>query len=201
MDQRLQQHAGFGVARGLAGDADIAGLDEGPEQVDRRDADDRHGELDLEHAGIDVAQPFRLVGMALEPQARDEGLVAADDHHDQQVRDHHHVDQPEHDQHDLLLAEIEGMGDEVPEFLEEQEDIDALRHDEADIERQLQPARAEDDGRQRLHRAKRGGLGGRVARLRHGRFPILRINCRYALAALDGEEIQSAQALRRCFRA
>ena len=77
-------------------------------------------------------------------QARDEGLVAADDHHHQQVGDHHHVDQAEHHQHDLLLAEIEGVGEQVPELLQEQHDIDALRDDQADIERQLQPARAED---------------------------------------------------------
>ena len=39
-------------------------------------------------------------------EPRHERLVAADDHHDQQVRDHHHVDQAEHDQHDLLLGEV-----------------------------------------------------------------------------------------------
>src|SRR5512134_1058743 len=42
-------------------------VDECLEQVNRRDADDRGRELDLEHAGVDVRQPLRLVGMALEP--------------------------------------------------------------------------------------------------------------------------------------
>ena len=55
------------------------------QQVDRRDADDRRRELDLQHARVDVRQPFRLVRMALEAHARHERLVAADDHHDQQV--------------------------------------------------------------------------------------------------------------------
>ena len=35
-------------------------------------------------------------GWPCEIEARDEGLVAADDHHHQQVGDHHHVDQAEH---------------------------------------------------------------------------------------------------------
>ena len=69
------------------------------QQVDRRDADDRGRELDLQHARVDVRQPFRLVRMALEAHARHERLVAADDHHDEQVADHDHVDQAEHDQH------------------------------------------------------------------------------------------------------
>ena len=53
----------------------------------------------LSTARVDVRQPLRLVRMALEPHPRDERLVAADDHHDEQVRDHHDVDQAEHDQH------------------------------------------------------------------------------------------------------
>ncbi len=56
-------------------------------------------------------EPFRLIRMAFEPEARDEGLVAADDDHDQQVGDHDHVDQAQHDQHDLLFAEGSRMAD------------------------------------------------------------------------------------------
>ena len=33
----------------------IVGVDEGFEQMDRRDTDDRRGQLDLQHAGVDVA--------------------------------------------------------------------------------------------------------------------------------------------------
>ena len=88
-------------------------------------------------------------GMLLQLHPRHERLVAADDHHDQQVRDHHHVDQAEHDQHDLLLGEAHRMRDEVQQFLEEQHDVDALRHDQPEIERELQPARREDQLRQR----------------------------------------------------
>ena len=161
----LPHHAGFGVAA-FAG-SQRTGLDEGAQQMDRRDADDRHRELDLEHAGVDMAEPFRLVGMPLQIEARDERLVAADDDHHQQVGDHHHVDQTEHRQHDLLLAEVEGVLEQVPQFLEEQHHIDALRHDQPDIERQLQPARAEDQHRDRTQGAPDRLRGQRCFR-RHG---------------------------------
>src|SRR5215203_2085920 len=69
------------------------GIDERLEKVNRRDADDRRRELHLEHGRVDVRQPLRLVGMVLEAHARHEGLVAPDDHHDQQVADHHDVDE------------------------------------------------------------------------------------------------------------
>ena len=36
-------------------EAQAAGLDEGSEQMDQRDADDGHRELDLQHARIDMA--------------------------------------------------------------------------------------------------------------------------------------------------
>jgi hypothetical protein len=39
--------------------------------------------------------------MAVKVEAGNKGLVAADDDHDQQVGDHHHVDQAENDEHDF----------------------------------------------------------------------------------------------------
>ena len=147
VDDGLPHHAGLGVAALARGQC--AGLDEGAQQMDRRDADDGHRELDLEHAGVDVAEPFRLIGMSFQIETGDERLVAADDDHHQQVGNHHHVDQAQHRQHDLLLAEIEGVGEQVPQLLQEQHHIDALRDDQADIKRQLQPARAEDQQRDR----------------------------------------------------
>ena len=71
-------------------------------------------ELDLQHAGIDVVEPFRLVRMVLEIELGDEGLVAADDHHDQQVGDHHHVDEAQHDDRDLVAGEIGRPGRAPP---------------------------------------------------------------------------------------
>ena len=47
----------------------VVGVDEGLEQVDRADADDRRGQLDLQHRGVHVAQPFGLVGVAFEVHA------------------------------------------------------------------------------------------------------------------------------------
>jgi hypothetical protein len=83
----------------------VGGIDEGLEQVDRADADDGRGQLDLEHRSVHVAQPLGLVGVLLQVHATDKGLVAADDHHDQQVGDHHHVDQGQHHQHDDGLVQ------------------------------------------------------------------------------------------------
>ncbi len=80
--------------------------------------------------------------MALQVEARDEGLVAADDHHHQQVGDHHHVDQAEHDQHDVLLAQGHRLVDQMPQFLGEQEHVHGLGQDQAEVQRELQPARA-----------------------------------------------------------
>jgi hypothetical protein len=76
------------------------------EQMDGRDAHDRRGELDLQYVGVDVREPFGLVTVALEADARDEGLVAADDHHDQQVGDHDDVDQLEHREHHVRLGGV-----------------------------------------------------------------------------------------------
>jgi len=105
--------------------------------MDRGNADQRGGQLDLEHAGIDVREPFRLVGMAGQIQPRDEGFVAADDDHDQQIGDHHHVDQAEHDQHHLGFAEIADLGNQDRQFVHELIDIYALREDQAEIQRRL----------------------------------------------------------------
>jgi hypothetical protein len=133
--------------------AQVGGVDEGLQQVDRRDADDGRRQLDLEHAGIDVRQPLGLVGMAFEVEARDEGLVAADDDHDQQVGDHHHVDQAEHGQHDVGLADaLDGDGGvhEVVQFDHEQPAIDDLGDDQAEVKGGLDPAAPEDEVLHRL---------------------------------------------------
>ncbi len=62
--------------------------------------------LILSTAGIDVREPLRLIGVAFQVKAGNEGFVAADNDHDQQVGDHHHVDQAEHDQHDVGLGHV-----------------------------------------------------------------------------------------------
>ena len=128
---------------------DVGGVDEGFEQVDRRDADDCRGQLDLEHARIHMGQPLGLVGVAVQVEPRDEGLVAADDHHDQQVGDHHHVDQAQHHQHGFGFADVAaGVDDrhqQVAEFGHEQPHVDALGDDQAKVERGLEPAAPEDE--------------------------------------------------------
>jgi hypothetical protein len=68
-----------------------------------------------------------------------------------------HIDQAEDDQHDVGFVERRHMGDEVPDFLQEQDDVDALRHDQAEIQRHLEPAAHEDDCWKGLH-----GMAGRT---------------------------------------
>ena len=80
--------------------------DETLQQVDRADADDGGAELDLQHRRVHVAQPFGFVAVAFQVHAADEGFVAADDHHDQQVGDHHHVDQRQHGEHDHGFGQL-----------------------------------------------------------------------------------------------
>lgn len=46
----------------------VTGLDETGQQVDRADADDGRGQLDLEHRGVDVTEPLGLVRMVFQPQ-------------------------------------------------------------------------------------------------------------------------------------
>ncbi|MNJ68835.1 hypothetical protein D3C77_651240 [compost metagenome] len=82
--------------------------------------------------------------MILQAQPRHERLVAPHDHHDKQIRDHHHVDQSQHQQHDLHFAKAIGMRHQVPQLFQEEHDVDALRNDQAQVQRQLQPAGTED---------------------------------------------------------
>ena len=94
--------------------------------------------------------------MVFEVHARDERLVAADDHHDQEVRDHDDVDQAEHDEHDRRLVQLvrerragHGHGlenvlqrvlvaergqHEVLQLDPEMEHVHALREDQAEVE-------------------------------------------------------------------
>jgi len=135
--------------------------------VDGADADDGRGQFHLKHAGVHVAQPFGLVGVALQVHTADERFVAANDHHDQQVRDHHHVDQSQHHQHDDGLVErgdlhtgvvtnagdqrcqgllvAKGRFNQVDQFHPEVIDVDALCRDETDVQGQLQPAAGKDE--------------------------------------------------------
>lgn len=52
VDDGLPHHARLGVRHVRR--AELPRIDEGAQQVDRRDADDCHRQLDLQHAGIDV---------------------------------------------------------------------------------------------------------------------------------------------------
>jgi hypothetical protein len=162
VDHRLRDQHAVGV---------VVRVDEGLQQVDRADADDGGGQLHLEHRGVHVAQPLGLVAVAFQVHAAHEGLVAAHDHHDQQVGDHHHVDQRQHHQHDHRLVEradrrgglvadagdqglqrglaAERGFDQVQQLDQEVHHVHRLRDDQAQVQRQLQPAAGEDQLGQR----------------------------------------------------
>lgn len=143
----------------------VGGIDETLQQVNRRNADDRRRKLDLEHAGIDVGKPFGLIGMVFQVKAGNEGFITADNHHDQQVGDHHDVDQAEDSQHDIdfgQVGRIDGPMNQMAQFDHEQPAIYDLSDDQTDVEWGLNPAAGEDERFQmfdgRLH-GFRCGLG------------------------------------------
>ena len=155
------------------------GVDEGLQQVDGRNADDGHRQFRLQHGRIHMRQPFRLVWVVIEVHARDKRFIAADDDHDQQIRDHDHIDQAQHHQHDGRFIELGRQGaaryghgrqdvlqgriiaeygaDQVRQFHPEMKYVHALGKDQAQVQRQLQPARHEDEGGQGMQFAM-GGL-------------------------------------------
>jgi len=124
----------------------VGRIDERFQQVDGGNPDDGRGELHFQHVGVDVRQPLRLVRVAFQIKARHEGFVAADDDHDEQVGNHHHVDQPQHDEHDGFFGHRQGAHDQVLQLDHEMHHIHALRDDQAEIQRHLQPAAAEQNG-------------------------------------------------------
>ena len=75
MQKELPHHCVIGHRSG--GD-----FNEGFEEIDRRDPDEGGGQLDLQHSGIDVGEPLRLIRMPFEIQPGNESLVASDDDHD-----------------------------------------------------------------------------------------------------------------------
>ena len=138
-----------------------------------------------------MAQPFGLVAVAIEVEAAHKGLVATHDHHDQQVRDHHHVNQRQHHQHDHRFIKrgdgrfglvANGVDQrlqggliakrglhQVGQFDQKVHHIHRLRNDQAQVQRQLQPAAGKDQ-------AGQGAQGGSACgcRVRHGGYGFSR---------------------------
>ena len=157
----------------------VVGIDKGFEQVNRADTNDGGRQFDLQHRRIHMAEPFRLVPVAFKVHAADKGFVAAHNHHDQQVGDHHHVDQRQHHQHDHRFVErddrnrgfVTNTGDQclqcwlaaksrfnqMHQLHDEMHHIHRLRCDQTQIKRQLQPAAGKNKSGQG---AKRGGRYG-----------------------------------------
>jgi len=82
--------------------------------------------------------------MFVQIEAGNEGLIAPDSHHDQQIGDHHHIDQAKYDEHDVDFGQRHRMADQMNQFLQELENVDPLGKNQAEIKRCLQPAAAEE---------------------------------------------------------
>ena len=116
----------------------------GFEEMNRRDADERRGELDLKHARIHVGEPLWLVRMFLEAQARDKCFVAADDYHDEEIGNHDHIDKSQHREHDRFFVDVRSLLKKVSQLDEEMVYIDALGYDQSEVKRSLKPAAKKD---------------------------------------------------------
>ena len=98
-----------------------------------------------------MAKPFGLVGMLVNSEAGNEGFVAADNDHSQQVGNHHHINQVQYSDHDGIVIHNAEVGDQVPQGFEELTGINDLGDNQAYINRQLQPAAGENEMREDAH--------------------------------------------------
>ena len=62
-----------------------------------------------------MTEPFRLVGVFVNVQAGNEGFVAADDDHGQQVGNHHDINQVQYGDHDGIVIHDAEIGYQVPQ--------------------------------------------------------------------------------------
>jgi len=83
--------------------------------------------------------------VAFQAQPAHEGGVAADHDHGQEVGDHRNVHEREDPEHENRFRQLANVKDHVPQFGQELVGIEQLRHDQAGIERRLDPAAGEDD--------------------------------------------------------
>ena len=98
-----------------------------------------------------MAEPFGLVGMFVNVKAGDEGLVAADNDHGQQVGNHHNINQVQYGDHDGVFIHDAEIGYQVPQGFEELTGINDLGDNQAYINRQLQPAAGKNEMREDAH--------------------------------------------------
>ena len=129
----------------------IGGVEEGLQQMDGGNADDGHRQLNLQNRSIDMAKPFGLVGMLVNSEAGNEGFVAADNDHSQQVGNHHHINQVQYGDHDGVFIHDAEIGYQVPQGFEELTGINDLGDNQAYINRQLQPAAGKNEMREDAH--------------------------------------------------
>jgi hypothetical protein len=164
MDDHPPEHTLIGERLARCGlvSSGVVQFDEGPEDVDRRDADYGHCKLHLERIATPVGEPIGTIVMSVEVDPGNERGVTAHDEHDQQVRDHDEVDEAENCQHDRSFVDRDAFpaGERGPNIVgydfsdmkqldREDDDDDHERDDQAEVQRCLEPARQE-------HRSSQG---------------------------------------------
>ncbi|MPN22749.1 hypothetical protein SDC9_170132 [bioreactor metagenome] len=102
-----------------------ADVHEGLEQFDPGNGDDRADQLHLQVGEADMAHPVRAVLVVAGVDLRDEVLVAGEDDDDQQVGDHHDVDQRQDADDDVAAVGAEDLRRELEELLDELDQQDA----------------------------------------------------------------------------
>ena len=105
MGNTLPHHLFFGQ---------VGGVEEGLQQMDGGNADDGHRQLNLQNRCVNMAEPFGLVGVFVNVEAGNEGFVAADNDHGQQIGNHHNVNQVQHGHHDGVFIHDAEIGDQMP---------------------------------------------------------------------------------------
>jgi len=124
----------------------LGGVNEAFQEMDGGNADQGGGQLDLEHPRIDVGKPFGLIRVVFQFKPGNEGFIAADDDHDEQVGNHHHVDQAQDDEHDLRIGQGARLAHQMGQFHHELIDIHPLGDDQTQVEGSLEPAAPENKG-------------------------------------------------------
>ena len=120
-------------------------LDEELEQFDRGDRDNGSDDLLLEPAIVDLAHPGRTVDMVpRDIDLGDEVFVAAEDDHDDQVPDQHHVHELQDGDDDAVGVRRQARGHQMPELLSKLAEDNQKGRDEAVVHRRQNPAASEE---------------------------------------------------------
>jgi len=161
--------------------------------MDRGNGDDGRCDLDLQAAGIELAEEgYVCIGIV---EAADEILIARDHHHHDQAGHQRRVDEAQHGEDHLGFAKRKDVFGHFQELVGEGHSIDGERRDKAEIEHDQQPAARKDDpldkGFERLHGANFSGFKhrqiGAIALSSQGAPSRLRNVAKFCICYLDSK--------------